>query len=134
MTEKSESSIRILVKSLEQSYQELPEIIRIEAKHQISLPAVLDIIANLQCLIFPGFFGKKTLKQDAMEYYVGELLEQVIYTLQKEIGRALRCREDDETRIAEEAQRITFAFLERLPDIRKILVTDVTATFEGDPA
>jgi serine O-acetyltransferase len=134
MAERNDSSIRLLVRNLEQSYQEHPEIIRIEAKHQISLASVLDIIANLQCLIFPGFFGKKTLKQDAMEYYVGELLEQVIYTLQKETGRALRCREDDEKRIAEEAQKITYAFLERLPDIRKILVTDVTATYEGDPA
>ena len=52
--------------------------------------------------------------------------------LREEICKSLRLNEPEcpEAR----AGRILFAFLERLPEIRALLTTDVEAAFAGDPA
>ena len=60
-----------------------------------------------------------------------------------QIARALqheeRVREgvdlnDQKTDFEKKGQQIAIDFLERLPDLRKILATDVQASYDGDPA
>ena len=151
-----EGGIRKLTDLLVASYREHPRIIKRDAGQQVSLSAVAEILPALRALVFAGFFGKKRLKNDSLEFYVGELLEEVSHSLQKQICRALRHipagrearpgapgapgAEDkgpaplNETALAQEAAGITYAFLERLPQVRDLLATDVDAAFDGDPA
>jgi serine O-acetyltransferase len=129
-----ETPIQSLVQTLMESYQNTEGIIRIEARHQISKAAVIDIIDALQRLIFAGFFGKKPLKRYAVEYYVGDLVEYLLHNLRKQIGRALRYRNEDAEALSRKAESVTHIFLERLPAIRGLLATDVEAAYAGDPA
>jgi serine O-acetyltransferase len=136
---RKEGRIRKLADLLTASYQEHERIIKRDARQQVSLAAVADILAVLRELVFAGFFGRKRLKSDSLEFYVGELLEEVSHSLQKQIDRALRhgsCRpaETFAADVPDEAERITYAFLERLPQVRALLATDVDAAFDGDPA
>jgi serine O-acetyltransferase len=134
MSDRNVHSIQGLTESILNSYKTEEDIIKVEAKNQISNTVVAELIENLRCLIFAGFFGKKRLKFDSMEYYIGELLETLIYHLQKQIGRALRHIGNDESDIEREAQRVSYAFLEKIPSIRNVLATDVSAFYDGDPA
>ncbi|MDR0764904.1 MAG: hypothetical protein LBE65_04855 [Synergistaceae bacterium] len=134
MSDHNVHSIQWLTESILNSYKTEEDIIKVEAKNQISNTVVAELIENLRCLIFAGFFGKKRLKLDSMEYYIGELLETLIYHLQKQIGRALRHGESDESDIEREAQRVSYAFLEKIPSIRNALAADVSAFYDGDPA
>ncbi|MDR1509677.1 MAG: hypothetical protein LBS53_08565 [Synergistaceae bacterium] len=127
-------SIHRLTESILNSYKTEEDIIKVEAKNQISNTVVAELIENLRCLIFGGFFGKKRLKPDSMEYYIGELLETLIYHLQKQIGRALLHSGNDESDIEWEAQRVSYSFLEKIPSIRNVLAADVSAFYDGDPA
>jgi serine O-acetyltransferase len=127
-------SIHSLTDAILASYREEGNIIKTEAKHQIDDTVVPQLIDKLRDLIFSGFFSKKRLKADSMDYYVGELLETLLYQLQKQIARALRSVNKEGTDIEKEAEHAAYAFLERIPEVRRVLATDVTAFYDGDPA
>ncbi len=105
------------------------------------LPAkdvVLALVEELRSALFPGYFGIPVTSPEATRYQVGALLDDVFQALQVQIMRALcftcehehgpveRCRD----RAADLARR----FMARLPEVRRLLHTDVAAAFEGDPA
>ncbi|GHS89969.1 serine acetyltransferase [Synergistales bacterium] len=127
-------NIHKLTDAILESYREEEHIIKIGSKNQISDTVVAELIEKLRDLIFAGFFSKKLLKKDSIEYYVGELLEELIYHLQKQITRALRNIKRDDLDIEREAAYITNTFLERIPNVRRVLATDVEAFYDGDPA
>ncbi|GHS99941.1 serine acetyltransferase [Synergistales bacterium] len=127
-------NIHKLTDAILASYEEEEKIIKIEAKNQISDTVVVELIDNLRDLIFAGFFSKKLLKKDSIEYYVGELLEGLIYHLQKQITRSLRNVKKEGLDIEREAACITNTFLSRVPEVRRVLATDVEAFYDGDPA
>ncbi|MFP3154878.1 serine acetyltransferase [Lachnospiraceae bacterium ZAX-1] len=131
---KDETIIHRLVDTVVSSYLTDESMIKIEENNQINKAAVVEIIDNLRSLIFAGFFSYKPLKRDSLDYYVGELLEGLIYKLEKQIARALLHKRSDDASAVLDARSITYAFLEKIPEIRAILSTDIDAAFDGDPA
>ncbi|GHV51766.1 serine acetyltransferase [Synergistales bacterium] len=126
--------IRNLADAILESYEEEPIIIKVESEDQINGDAVRDIIEDLRSLLFPGFFGQKKLKRDSIEYFVGELLEKLIYHLQKQITRALLNVNGGAREAERDADIAVRTFLSRVPKIRGLLATDVQASYDGDPA
>lgn len=127
-----------LVSILTQSYWDHEEIIKVDTEHQLDSNAIIAVLEKLRELIFPGYFGKPRLSGDLVEYYVGNLIEEVLIALTPQIATALRHRKNytmpPEELVPQEAERIAFAFLSKLPEIRDRLATDVTAAYDGDPA
>jgi serine O-acetyltransferase len=134
MNNDDDFSIRNLTKAILKSYEDEELIIKIETRDGINSHIIQEIMENLRILIFAGFFGKKRIKKDSIEYYVGELLENLTYHLGKQVARALLNDRDDESAAELEAVSIAHAFLGRIPDVRRLLATDVAASFDGDPA
>jgi len=90
--------------------------------------------------MFPGFFDQQRLTSQHIHYHAGELLNRIRDLLYEQLRQALRY---DETRTQcntggeacdAEAERVTMAFLERVPHLRRMLALDVQAAFAGDPA
>ncbi|MDR2076327.1 MAG: serine acetyltransferase [Desulfovibrio sp.] len=129
-----DEDISLLVKALLASYRDNPDIVAIEARHRINRHEVLDVLEKLQRLIFIGFFGPRPVRWDSLEYHVGEIVEYVLYILQRQIRRARHCREQAGEDPDAASRRIARAFLERLPEIRRLLADDVQAAYDGDPA
>jgi serine O-acetyltransferase len=127
-------SIRKLTDAILESYKKENVIMKIESKDQINITIVREIIHYLRVLIFAGFFGQKKLKKNSIEYYVGDLLETLVYHLQKQITRALVNVSENESDAEREAERATYEFLSRIPEIRRLIATDVAASYDGDPA
>jgi serine O-acetyltransferase len=138
-------NMRGLTDAILKSYREEEHIIKIEAKNQISDATVGELIEKLRDLIFAGFFSKRRLNKDSIDYYLGELLEGLIYDLKKQIAYALLNVENDKMdkmdkmeidkmEIEWDAERISCSFLGRIPDLRRVLATDVEAFYDGDPA
>ncbi|MDR0540293.1 MAG: serine acetyltransferase [Spirochaetaceae bacterium] len=125
-----------IVEALVENYKDLGDMDKAITGFQINRSVMYEVIDNLRELIFPGYFGKKNLNAGFIEYHVGELVEEIEYSLTVQIERALRHREKkyENPYFPETASAIVFAFLSKLPDIRKILQTDIEATFDGDPA
>ncbi|HWE35740.1 MAG TPA: serine O-acetyltransferase [Isosphaeraceae bacterium] len=98
---------------------------------------VVDILADLREIIYPGFGRRQNLHMGNVAYHVGDLIDSLHDRLALQIARALRhdCRAQDlEADFEAEGQGFALRLLERLPDLRKLLAGDVQAAYEGDPA
>lgn len=88
-------------------------------------------------LIFPGFFGESAITEQNLPHRVGLALEELHTLLTDQIIAGLCFRDSSATPLHkqhEEAEEITFRFMQALPEMRRILATDVRATYLGDPA
>jgi serine O-acetyltransferase len=123
-----------LVDKLVESYEAHGDIIKIDTEYQLNRSEIIEILEKLRCLLFPGYFGKKNISSASVEYYAGDLLEEVFYNLSKQISRSLRHEVPADHTAGERAEELSFAFLAKLPEIREYLAADVDAAFDGDPA
>lgn len=110
------------------------------------LPKYEEIIAALEDLkeiLYPGYRRREGLHIGNVTYHVGDLIDRLHDTLTTQIARALhhedrvshgleRC--EDPVDYEAKGQAMAIDFLERIPDLRRILATDVEAAFVGDPA
>jgi len=99
---------------------------------------VIELVKQLRELLFPGYFGKRTLSTTTLEYYVGELLGEIRNLLYEQVLNAIRHQATrhggPDAEFDADAERIVKAFLESVPRLRAVLATDVQAAFNGDPA
>lgn len=92
--------------------------------------AVIEIIRDCQKLIFPVYYGDRDLLKLPPEQYSALLMEHIHEKLTRQI--TLTMPECDEN--CEVAYAISTAFIERIPVIQELLLKDLSANFEGDPA
>jgi serine O-acetyltransferase len=107
------------------------------------LPSRTEIIESVQLLLqllYPGYHGRQDLTDQNLPYHVGVLLSNLREKLQRQIGLCLcyqRELTDCKCELATfrcEAGDLTSMFLRRLPAIRAMLIEDIQAAFDGDPA
>jgi serine O-acetyltransferase len=102
-----------------------------------SRDAVAGVVSDLTEVLYPGYGRRQNLHLGNVEYYVGELIDGLHDQLTQQIARALRHELADEaphTDFEALAQQKAVGFLERLPELRRVLEEDVHAAFVGDPA
>jgi len=105
-----------------------------------SRDALARMVDGLRSVLFPGYFGTQCEPTpEALEFHVGATLDTVMRVLAEQVRRALcfACadREPHGCRDCEErAHSMVAHFLARLPDVRRLLATDVHAAYDGDPA
>lgn len=100
----------------------------------------LEEIINLsRSILFPGYFGKSQVNIDTIQYQIGVNVEKLHRLLSEQVlaGLCFSCGETKNIHCNEcktEAERITTQLIAKFPELRRILGTDVTAAFNGDPA
>ena len=103
-----------------------------------SREAVIEIINLFKEILFPGYFSPEKLDPINLNYNMGQRVTHLFGLLSDQIINSIRhdCFRYDETcrECIEEGHRIAMQTLEQILPLRKILATDVTASFEGDPA
>jgi serine O-acetyltransferase len=103
-----------------------------------SRDAIVGIVESLRSVIFPGYFGTSELDADSMRYHVGATLDRVARELQEQIRRGVCfvCNEppDECFNCEDRSQSMSEAFIESLPEVQRLLGTDVRGAYEGDPA
>jgi serine O-acetyltransferase len=126
-----------LTNELVASYARLGGINHLDGKNLPSKRAVTDITCDLLRLLFPGFFDEKLVHSSEVKTETAALLDSVLGKLEDEIRKSLEYHPPEnlsKKEITKAAHKLTVEFLGKLPDIREILKTDVTAAFDGDPA
>jgi serine O-acetyltransferase len=100
--------------------------------------AITCIIDNLKGVLFPMRLGPLDLRQESEDYYIGHTLDSALHALLHQVRLELRyqSRLDHPSEEEIEARAVTAvqAFACALPEIRRLLDTDVLAAFHGDPA
>ena len=104
-----------------------------------SVETLSEIVEMLRQVLFPGYYGESDLTQDNLKYYIGAKLDRAYHLLAEEIkrGQCFSCTitNEAECRHCETTSKEKAAkFIERLPEVRRLLATDVEAAYEGDPA
>ncbi len=133
-----EKELDVITEGMFADYEKGRFIDKVDIVNQPDKNVITDILVKLQEIIFPGFFKPRTYKTYTVKSTVRTLIEDVMFNLKKQIAITLKydpsfanatsCELDGE------AQRISVAFLKRIPYIRDYVDGDVDAAFDGDPA
>lgn len=114
------------------SYRSYGGINHLDGVNLPSQESVNQLATDCMHLLFPGYFEETPLTEGQVPALVDRLLAQIERRLAAEIEKCLRFAKFPNA--APKARQVATAFLEQLPDVRKIIKTDVDAAYAGDPA
>ena len=98
---------------------------------------VIQLVKGIRRTIFPGFFGEENITILSPEYFIGDYLTSIYGQLKTQLILALYYRDYDKksySDIVAEAEHDCAVFFEKLPWVQEMLMKDVQAGFDGDPA
>lgn len=124
------------------------------AKGECRLPsrsAIILMIKELRRVMFPGYFGEENLADRVGDYFVGSHINRIYLCLKEQIVTALvyhhavqveQAKQEEKEHLdaltceeaGRQAEEICQYFISRLPYIQQMLLKDVQAGFDGDPA
>jgi serine O-acetyltransferase len=103
-----------------------------------SRDALSEIVESLKGALFPMRLGPPDLRHESEDFYVGHTLDAALVGLvlqaRLELRYLNRQQALDEAAIDVEAETAVKAFGASLPQIRRLLDSDVLAAYQGDPA
>ena len=104
-------------------------------KHMPARDDIISIINEVRDIIFPGYFSKESLAPELSDYYVSANIAHVYDMLKAQINAAFMYQNEiDADKSAKMSEEISADFISKLPDIQNLLLKDVQAGFDGDPA
>ena len=104
---------------------------------QLRMPdrkVIIKIIENLQKVFFPAYFAGGTVSHVSAETFAEFLLGEIYTDLCEQVHLAFSNTIKDEAELRERTSAVCDRFLCRLPQIQAMLMKDVAANFDGDPA
>ena len=93
---------------------------------------VVELARDLMHLLFPGFFEDSGLTQAEAPAWLEQMLAKIEKRLCAELEKCLRYAKEPEPKA--KARHLTADFLSALPEVRRVVQTDVAAAYSGDPA
>ncbi|MGA2840290.1 MAG: serine O-acetyltransferase [Steroidobacteraceae bacterium] len=134
------SSLDALAGELLDSYLSDERARRISHRYLPSREAIVAILEGVLDLMYPGYFGRRDLSQENLRAYIAQSVAVLAPKIEREMehclcyGREREATVPDLGECAPRAHELTQIFLGRLPEIRRLLLTDLQAAFDGDPA
>jgi len=124
--------ISILASNSVQEYEYIPQ----HEKQLPSLQKLTEIVDLLRAIIFPGYFGETIVNSRTLEYHIGVKTENLFALLTEQIHNGLyfEIPDDDRDDLKRKAAKIALTFMSKIPELKRLVATDVKATFDGDPA
>ena len=124
-------NVAILSKHSEKEDSMMPE----GSSPMPSVECVKKIVTLVKSIIFSDYFHKRQPDEQIRAYYIGVNMEELYKLLNAQIARGLlfcSCMSEEEAQ--DKAQQLALSFIDHLPELKRLLYTDVEAIFNGDPA
>ncbi|MDR2054499.1 MAG: serine acetyltransferase [Desulfovibrio sp.] len=103
-----------------------------------SIDELREIMSRLAAAIFPGYFGQAQVRLDSLRYHLAANLDSIYRKLREQIlrGFCFSCERQHANCAPRDSQskNAVLAFMDALPEIRRLLASDAKAAYEGDPA
>jgi len=120
-------------------YKADPRALYVGQRYLPSRQAIVEILRLVLDLMYPGYFGVRESGPESLAQHVVELIDRLAPQLEQEIENCLCYGRDRQGAVqsgecAPRAQALAQSFLASLPQVRGLLVLDVQAAFDGDPA
>lgn len=134
----NEKRVDQIVQTILEDYEDSRTINKTNLGNQPDKKAVVDIVEKLLRILYPGFFDDKVYRFYSLKNNLSAAIEDIIYHLNRQIRIVLKYNAElagnSDEDLDERAENITYEFMEKIPQIRAFLETDVQAAFDGDPA
>lgn len=126
-----EKDVRLLTEVSEQEARFVP-------RSDSPLPSVAslcEVVDLVRQLVFPGYFDWRQNDEKMRSYHIGVNMERLFEVLSRQILLALQFQHCSECE-ADEKRAVVLAqqFIDQLPEVKRLLFTDVEAIFNNDPA
>ena len=92
---------------------------------------IINFIKDMRSIIFPGYFSVDSSASVFPEHYVAYRLNDLYDCLQEQIEIAFLYQGEEEQKAKEHAEQITERFFANVPEIQRMLLTDLQAGFDG---
>ena len=102
-----------------------------------SVEEVRQIVNLCKDIIFTDYFHKRQSDEQMRSYHIGVSMEELYCLLRRQIARGLQfCEECNCTaeEVLKTAEELAMKFIDQLPEVKRLLYTDVEAMFQSDPA
>ena len=133
-----EDRLRAVVQEIVRSCAEESTVDNVDAPLIPSKDEVIRILNVLNDILFPGYLGKQELTRSSLAYHLGNEITTLFEALSAQISRSIRheCRRMDSlcVQCVQKGRQEALVFLEKLPEVRRMLGRDVQAHYDGDPA
>jgi serine O-acetyltransferase len=114
------------------SYETGGGINHIDGANLPSKRALASLCEDLLQLLFPGFHDQEPIHSTQLRRLTTQRVQTIVERFETEVCKSLRLGEPACPEAA--ARRLVSEFLQRIPEVRALLRTDVEAAFRGDPA
>lgn len=121
------------------SLQEVSELEqRLRLRTNAALPStdeLQEMMRLIRGVVFPEFFHRQPLQDANRLYHTGVDIEKIYSILRRQIARGfVFCCDQTEESVQVEADETALLFMQQLPEIKRLLLTDVEAVALRDPA
>jgi serine O-acetyltransferase len=105
-----------------------------------SRTVIEEIVDDLRAALFPTHFGDADLTDESIDFFVGDTLNDALCMLSEQLRRGLLFEDAgaqadrDDAHVAARAGQITRRFADELGALRALIVSDLRAAYQGDPA
>jgi len=123
-----------ITEALIRSYQTEGGINHLEGVDLPSKCAISALCSDLLQIIFPGFYETEALHAGNLNCRIATRVEKITTGLKGEVRRSLAHQSESPDGLDGRSHRLVCQFMHQLPEVRRLLSTDVKAAFDGDPA
>jgi serine O-acetyltransferase len=119
------------------SYGSDLEINNLESSALPNKRSVIEAIEHIKAALFVGFYATRVLHQDNLRQTIAEHLYPAHALLVEQIERALtydHWRGESEIPPVGSGERVVLGLFKSIPELRRLIDTDVRAAYDGDPA
>lgn len=144
MNQNTKTTIEKVVEEISENYDNEPLFSTKAGKNMPERKVIIDALKELRLVMFPGYFGEQDATRCLPKYFVGDRLLTIYHMFFEQIACAFAYEESEVhaleiTGIPDEdnqrkAEHVCSEFFEQLPRIQKLLLKDVQAGYDGDPA
>ena len=136
----SRSRLPELTRRIFESYAQSPAVDRLDRCPLPNKETIVEILGDLNEILFPGYRRRDRLNMSNVLYYVGNLVDKIFDSLSVQVARALcgagsdACDSGKRSEYEKQGEEKTLQFVSQIPDIRAALAKDAEAALKGDPA
>ncbi|MDR2626743.1 MAG: serine acetyltransferase [Dysgonamonadaceae bacterium] len=125
-----QQNVRILADTGNPDYRYIP----IYDRDLPSVEKVKEIMEIIRKVVFPCYFGTAQTNNNSLQYHIGVNLEKLYDLLSEQISKAQFFSSAGNEKEDGECRNKAMSFINKLPNIKRLLSTDVKAIHNNDPA
>ena len=122
------------------SYEEHGGVNNTDTQNLPDKQSVIEILSDIQAVMFPGFIRAEIIDAQNLRFITGERINRIAKNLTREAKKSIlyhckrttkECNGDACQKLAD---RLILALIKQLPELRRLVTTDIKAALLGDPA